>query len=119
MSQHSVWTLSTTLSSEETMSASRAQAVNISVNNVTATITLTSNSDIKLWEDQASRTTGYEEPSSSKYSNPSLDKIKEGGRYVDMAIRKLVSMVLNKDILVAGISRPLSQIVRPTNGDEV
>ncbi|XP_058784502.1 uncharacterized protein LOC131659310 [Vicia villosa] len=103
------------------MSAPRDQALNISVNdvNATTTITSTSSTDITLRESQASRATGYEEPSIGKYSNPSLDKIKEGSMYADGAIRKLISRVLNEDIPVVGISQPLSQIDPPTNDDEI
>ncbi|XP_058721428.1 uncharacterized protein LOC131593172 [Vicia villosa] len=114
---------SETSTGEETMFAlfSRAQPVNISAGNAIAAAPLTTvyNTVLALMEPQTSHATSSEGPFVGNYSNPALDKIKEGSTYVDRAIRRLVSRVLNEDIHVAGISRPLSQIVPPTYNDEV
>lgn len=93
---------------------SRVYPVNASIDDVIATTLLATVNrfDIALKKSHHSHTTGSAEPPKGNSSNPTLDKIKDGSRYVDKAIIKLVSRVLSEDVPVAGISRPISQIVK-------
>lgn len=84
-----------------------------------APLTMVHTTDMELKKHQTPHAAYFEGTSVGKSSNPTLDKIKEDGRYVDRAIRNLVYRVLNEDVPVAGISRPLSKIVPSTHDDEV
>ncbi|XP_058764304.1 uncharacterized protein LOC131637715 [Vicia villosa] len=123
MSQHSTSSHLKTSFDEESMAAfvSKAQPVNASVDDViTATpLAMVYHSDIALKKSHPSHTTGFAEPPKGNSSNPALDKIKEGSGYVNRAIRKMVSRILNEEVPVARIFLPLSQIVPSTNDDKV
>ncbi|XP_058726094.1 uncharacterized protein LOC131597410 [Vicia villosa] len=109
MSQHSTTSSSETSTGEEPMSALsyRAQPTNISIDYafIAAPLTTTYNADLGLKEFQTSPATRSEGPSAGYYSNPALDKIKEGSRYVDRVINRLVNRVLREDIPVVVVGR--------------
>ncbi|XP_058746375.1 uncharacterized protein LOC131619279 [Vicia villosa] len=122
MSQLSTASSFKTSTGEETMYVlpCRAQSENIYLGKAITIVPLstTYNANLGSKESQTTHATSSGGPSVGNFSNPSLDKFREDNRYVDRVIRYLVTRVLREDIHVAGISRPLAQIVPSTNNDE-
>ncbi|XP_058780589.1 uncharacterized protein LOC131654179 [Vicia villosa] len=97
-------------------SFSNSQVADINLRKAIIDVPSSLNANLGSKESQTSHAPSSEGPSVYKgnSSNPVLDKFREGSRYVDEAISRLVNRVLREDIPVAGITRPLAQIVPPT-----